>query len=350
MQFLEKPIRLDKQIWDKWVVPLVSISCITYNHENFISDAIEGFLMQETTFPVEINIHEDASTDNTAKIIREYEKKYPNVLFNVIYQTENQYSKKDGSIRRIQHGRARGKYYAICEGDDYWIDPLKLQKQVNFLEENPDYILSFTGCNFLFEEKKKIAEPVKKNIPSLASLSKEKLFFAIINDKLRIQTASVVLRKNYLQELKNDKKFKMGDKPVWLTFSQFGKFHYLDEPSVVYRVSRGTATRPESRRKKVEFKVSGFLMRFYYIKKFNYKIPNTLLKDFEKYIIDHVKLGGAYNSNLTRYLSSNTIDKIKRLEQRAPLINKIDYYFLNPRVLAFDLKEKIVIKYSNIIK
>src|SRR5690625_6700196 len=109
MQFLEKPIRLDKQIWDKGVVPLVSISCITYNHENFISDAIEGFLMQETTFPVEINIHEDASTDNTAKIIREYEKKYPNVLFNVIYQTENQYSKKDGSIRRIQHGRARSE-------------------------------------------------------------------------------------------------------------------------------------------------------------------------------------------------------------------------------------------------
>src|SRR5690625_5413198 len=136
VQILEKPKPLKDQVWAEDVEPLVSISCITYDHEKFISDAIEGFLMQETTFPVEINIHDDASTDNTAKIVREYEKKYPNVLFNVIYQTENQYSKRDGSIRRIQHGRARGKYYATCEGDDYWIDPLKLQKQFEFLEFN----------------------------------------------------------------------------------------------------------------------------------------------------------------------------------------------------------------------
>src|SRR5690625_1453121 len=106
MQFLEKPIRLDKQIWDIGVVPLVSISCITNNHVIFISDAVEAYLMQKTPFSVEINIHEDASTDNPAKITRQYEKKYPKVLLNVNYQIENQYTKKDGSIRRIQHGGA----------------------------------------------------------------------------------------------------------------------------------------------------------------------------------------------------------------------------------------------------
>lgn len=140
-EFLEEPIQITSQRWDKNTIPIVSISCITYNHEKYIRDAIEGFLMQKTTFPVEILIHDDASTDKTASIVREYELKYPQ-LIKPIYQTVNQYSKKDGSIGRIQRGRARGKYYATCEGDDYWTDSLKLQKQVDFLEENKDYVLA----------------------------------------------------------------------------------------------------------------------------------------------------------------------------------------------------------------
>lgn len=137
-KFLDEPIQITLQKWDLNTIPLVSISCITYNHESYIRDAIEGFLMQKTTFPVEILIHDDASTDKTADIVREYEAKYPN-LIKPIYQTENQYSKRNGIIGRIQRGRARGKYYAMCEGDDYWTDPFKLQKQVDFMEENPQY-------------------------------------------------------------------------------------------------------------------------------------------------------------------------------------------------------------------
>ena len=105
--YIEKAIPVTEQKWDENSIPLVSISCITFNHENFIRDAIEGFLMQRTTFPVEILIHDDASTDKTAEIVREYEKKFPQ-LTKPIYQTENQHSKKDGTIGRIQRGRARG--------------------------------------------------------------------------------------------------------------------------------------------------------------------------------------------------------------------------------------------------
>jgi glycosyltransferase involved in cell wall biosynthesis len=104
--------------------------------------------MQKTTFPVEILIHDDASTDDTAMIVREYELKYPH-LIKPIYQTENQYSKQEGVIGRLQRGRARGKYYAICEGDDYWIDPFKLQKQVEFLEDNPEYSLIWSDVDKL---------------------------------------------------------------------------------------------------------------------------------------------------------------------------------------------------------
>ena len=106
--------------------PLVSICCITYNHEKFIKDAIEGFLMQKTDFPIEILIHDDASTDGTTEIIKKYEKEYPD-LIHAVYQTENQYS-QGKKVFPILANQASGKYIALCEGDDYWTDPLKLQK------------------------------------------------------------------------------------------------------------------------------------------------------------------------------------------------------------------------------
>lgn len=121
--------------------PLVTICCITYNHENYIRDAIEGFLMQKTDFPFEIIIHDDASTDGTADIIREYEQKY-SAIIKPIYQTENQHS-KGNRPSLLTYRAAKGKYIAICEGDDYWTDPLKLQKQIQKMEKHPDCYISF---------------------------------------------------------------------------------------------------------------------------------------------------------------------------------------------------------------
>lgn len=114
----------------------VSVICDTYNHEQYIRDALEGFVKQQTTFPFEVLIHDDASTDGTAAIIREYEEKYPDII-KPIYQKENLYSKDPGCISRLQRERAKGRYLALCEGDDYWTDPLKLQKQYDAMERNP---------------------------------------------------------------------------------------------------------------------------------------------------------------------------------------------------------------------
>ena len=114
----------------------VSICCTTYNHEKYIAEAIESFLMQETNFKYEILIHDDASTDDTAKIIKKYEDKYPE-LIKPIYQKKNQYSQGKDPIKNL-YDIAQGKYIAICEGDDYWIDKDKLQIQFDYMEKNPN--------------------------------------------------------------------------------------------------------------------------------------------------------------------------------------------------------------------
>ena len=147
--------------------PLVAIRCITYNHEPYIRDALEGFVMQKTNFPFVAIVHDDASTDGTAAIIREYAERYPDII-KPIYETENQYSKRDGSLTRIMNAAcdATGaKYIAMCEGDDYWIDPLKLQKQVDFLESHPDYGMVYSDFNIYIQNKKKTILSVFKNYP-----------------------------------------------------------------------------------------------------------------------------------------------------------------------------------------
>lgn len=115
---------------------MVSICCITYNHEKYIAQAIEGFLMQRTSFRSEIIIGEDCSTDETRKLIDKYQQKHPETI-SIINSGQNVGS-IGNQVRTMN--QAKGRYIAMCDGDDFWTNPLKLQKQVDFLESNPDYI------------------------------------------------------------------------------------------------------------------------------------------------------------------------------------------------------------------
>lgn len=136
----------------------VSIVCNAYNHENYIRDALDSFLMQKTNFKFEVLIHDDASTDKTAEIIREYEEKYPDII-KPVYQKENQYSQGIKYANIYQYPRVKGKYIAVCEGDDYWTDPYKLQKQYDALERNPQVdICAHTADAVEAETKKKVGE------------------------------------------------------------------------------------------------------------------------------------------------------------------------------------------------
>ena len=169
--------------------PLVSIICTTYNHGPFIRQCLDGFMMQKTNFTFEVLIHDDASTDNTAEIIREYEDKYPDII-KPIYQTENQYSKGVKIGLTYLYPNAKGKYIAECEGDDYWTDPLKLQKQVDFLENNPDYVMCSHNYSFLFmNEMKRVSyvETIGRDY-SLESLTKGEWLYQPLTLMFRSQT------------------------------------------------------------------------------------------------------------------------------------------------------------------
>ncbi len=142
---------------------LVSICCITYNHAPFIRQALDGFLMQQAPSCVpqgakmsdwcEILIHDDCSTDGTTEIVKEYAAKYPDLIFP-LYEEENQYS-KGVKVDFFNYNRAKGTYIAYCEGDDYWINPNKLQKQVDFMDAHPDYSICMHGCSVYDSRSKK---------------------------------------------------------------------------------------------------------------------------------------------------------------------------------------------------
>ncbi len=119
---------------------MVSIICNTYNQESYIKQAIESLINQKTDFEYEIIIHDDASTDSTTNIVKEYASRYPDLIIPII-ETENQYSKEVDILLDIELPIVNGKYFALCEGDDYWIDSLKLQKQVDYMEQHPNCTL-----------------------------------------------------------------------------------------------------------------------------------------------------------------------------------------------------------------
>lgn len=135
------------QNWQTQELPIVSICCVTYNHENYISEAIEGFLIQETDFPFEIIIRDDCSTDITAEIVKSYADKYPN-LIKPIFETENQFSEGVRPMPVVMNASV-GKYIALCDGDDYWTDPLKIQKQYDFLSKNDDYAICYSSSTVI---------------------------------------------------------------------------------------------------------------------------------------------------------------------------------------------------------
>ena len=212
---------------------LVSIYCTAYNHEKYIADAINSFLAQQTNFKYEILIHDDASTDRTADIIREYEKQYPD-LIKPIYQTENQYSKVGiTTVDTINFDRALGKYIAVCEGDDYWTDQYKLQKQIDYMESHPECSLC-VHAGYVVSAVNKKKQDINRPNKGDKSYTVEEVIEGggglFLTNSMLFPTRFGKIRPAFLENA------PVGDYPLAINLSLQGKVHYIDEFMSAYRV------------------------------------------------------------------------------------------------------------------
>ena len=223
--------RTEKEIIQDWKgdidIPLVSICTITYNHKKYIVEALDSFLMQETDFPFEIIVDDDCSTDGAADVIKIYMEKFPHII------KANLREKNIGMISNFigNQKRAKGKYLALCEGDDYWTDPLKLQKQVDFLESHEEYSMIFHNAELQhYTENGITIKPFNPEEVSRDYTANE------IFRTWSVPTASVLTRnKEQYRYLEDNPWFPVDDGPFMIKCASLGKLYYMAEQMSVYR-------------------------------------------------------------------------------------------------------------------
>lgn len=206
--------------------PKVSVVCMVYKHEAYLHQCFDGFIKQQTNFPIEILVNDDCSPDSSAEVMREYEEKYPD-LFHCIYQKENQYSKGKMPWWEVLFPMAKGDYIAICEGDDYWIDSYKLQKQVDFMEQHPDYVACFHNARVQYNDHVSLFNALDENHdPTTEDIIKRHWFIAtptlffrnVLHDYP--EWRGEIINEDYLLEL---------------LLAREGRFYYMDDVMAVYR-------------------------------------------------------------------------------------------------------------------
>lgn len=246
--------------------PLVAIHCLVYNHEPYLRDCFEGFVMQQTDFPFVAIVHDDASTDGSAAVIREYEQKYPHI-FKPIYESENQWSRQNGSLDRIMNDaiEATGaKYIAICEGDDYWIDPFKLQKQVDFMEKNLEYGLCYTDYNRLEDANQTLITSMFEKQNQYRPISYEQHLLK----PGYLAPMTWVYRRDLLDMLSSAKVYSDGTYAYMLECMHNSKVAYLPEVTATYRSHVGSASSPIGAQALFNYSEGVFRTQIYYTQKY----------------------------------------------------------------------------------
>ncbi len=219
----------------------VSVLCMAYNHEAYLRDALEGFVSQKTDFAYEVLVNDDCSTDSTAAVLREYAERYPEII-RPFYQKENLYQKHISIYDAVFYPNARGEYVALCEGDDYWTDPEKLQRQVDFLDAHPEY----SGCahnsigHYTKEERPDeilFPETGDRDIP----------FGELIRGMSHaFHTSSIIARREIAERPPDFRnvalQYGFTDYPFAIWLSMNGKLRFLDRPMSVYRIASNPAS------------------------------------------------------------------------------------------------------------
>jgi glycosyltransferase involved in cell wall biosynthesis len=232
--------------------PLVSVHMITYNHEPYIAQAIKGVLQQKTDFQIELIIGEDCSTDRTREIVLEYQKKYPAII-RVITSEKNVGMHRNH--RRV-YAASRGKYIAFCEGDDFWHNPLKLKKQIEYLENHTEVGLVHSDVAVHYVE-------TGKTIKSRYSHEKrlhndQKVLRGLIEGTYVVSTCSAICRRAMISEIYKtcqyefSDKFMMGDIQTWVEIAYRAKVKYIDEKYATQNALPESAWRSKDIEKKIK--------------------------------------------------------------------------------------------------
>lgn len=223
---------------------IVTIRCLTYNHEPYIRQCLDGFVIQKTNFRFEAIVHDDASTDGTTAIIKEYARKYPDII-KPIFEKENQYSKGGRILEDIMDKHSYGKYVAVCEGDDYWTDPYKLQKQVDILNAHPECTISFCRVQKIDKEGKRVlgtipkGNQIREGVLALSDFTHEEFY----HGHWTFHTSSFLIKKEMFFQGKDRidffSRFPYGDMPMILWSLIHGNGYFIDNNCSCYRVMSG---------------------------------------------------------------------------------------------------------------
>lgn len=307
----------------------VSIFCIAHNHEKYIKEAIEGFVRQKTSFKFEIIIHDDASTDRTTEIIKKYKLKYPN-LIKTIYQSENQFSKKVDIFYKYMFPKAKGKYIAICEGDDYWCDDNKLQIQYDALEANPNCASCVHIVDCCKENGDYIGyyKPSKKyNLLDSKIINQEQfstMLFEIGKLTCPFQTSSFFFRKTIFEKYYGNKwsAWPMLDLELLRSFLIAGECYYIHKPMSVYRINSISSlsimsiNHPE---KIFYSKDKNAKEDLEFDKYTNYSYHNKIIKEICGYFVYTQKTYFDLNAKMMKEYNISHFDVIKNVKFKASI-------------------------------
>lgn len=325
-------LKSQSEIMKKWNNSdhiVVSICTLTYNHEDFIRDCIEGILMQETDFAFELLIHDDASTDNTQQIIQEYVCKYP-LIIKPIYQNENQHSQGINPSVTYNYPRAHGDYVAWCEGDDYWTDKNKLAIQVQAMQENPQCHLSFHKAMQIDYSDSNIPDEI---IGVYANKNQIIQFEDIIHwYEGMIPTASCLVTQKVKKELLHFQKDRnyltIGDRYMQFFGARNGGAFYINKTMSVYRIATKSSWTRQIRQnveKQIQYQFS--VIKSY--KELNNITSQKYKKEF-MFLIAHriYQLGLIHMQNSIKTYSHLYSDFYKKLSIEIAALNNSDNNYI----------------------
>ena len=303
----------------------VTVFCLTYNHVAYIETAVKSFLMQETNFDYEIVIHDDASTDGTTDILKKYQRLFPNKVV-VVSEAENQYQNGEKNLLLTMKPYIRGKYVALCEGDDYWTDAKKLQRQVDFLDSHPEY--SLCVHNSIIEDCQSGKTQIYRKTISDEIIPLQKIF---LRNRRLFCTSSMVYRSSFF--LRPDTFYidKIGDYPLAVYLAMEGKIYYMNHVMSVYRrAAEGSYSFKAQEHEKA------------YIENLNCKLDDfyyRLDRDYNKRYSDLTEKARSVNECMWYLKVEKDIKKafeikagIKYLPFKVKLYYSIEYFF--PKLIA----------------